>query len=235
MASEVTVHRALASPVRSRLLEELHAAEAPLGIDDLATRLELHRNTVRSHLGVLEIAGLVDHETDRPDGPGRPRSLFRLADTGPRDLGSDAGSRDGEDPNHLLAALLAGRFDGSDTKVAPVVEDAARQWARRRGTTAELTQGAADGMARLLAGLAQWGFEATAGDPGGDRRDSTVTVWFQRCPLDAVATANPELACAVHRGLTRGILDALDRPFDLAELTPRRSGGRCMARLERVR
>lgn len=238
MTSEVTVHRALASPVRAQVLELLRTSASPLAIGELADRLDLHRNTVRSHLGILEIAGLVEHDTDRPDGPGRPRSLFRSAPTGPADEQADEASgaepSDGGDANHLLAALLAERFDSRDTEVAPLAEDAARQWARRRSTAAQPAD-ADDGIARVLAALEQWGFTASVDDPAGDERDGAVTLWFRRCPLDAVATANPEIACAVHRGLTRGILDALERPFDLAELTPRRSAGRCTARLERRR
>lgn len=77
MSEQAMLDRVLSNPVRRALLERLEAASAPLGVDELAEELSIHRNTVRRQLNVLEIVGLVEHDTERPDGPGRPRSLFR--------------------------------------------------------------------------------------------------------------------------------------------------------------
>lgn len=77
MTEQAMLDRVLSNPVRRALLERLEAASAPLGVDELAEELGIHRNTVRRQLNVLEIVGLVEHDTEPPDGPGRPRSLFR--------------------------------------------------------------------------------------------------------------------------------------------------------------
>lgn len=234
MAGEVTVRRALASPVRSQLLDLLLSADGALTIEVLARRLELHRNTVRGHLEVLEIAGLVEHETGPPDGPGRPRSLFRPAQGVPASADdAGAGSPAGEDVNRLLAALLAARVGDRDSEVARAAEDAARQWARRHGAAdrRERPTGATDGADRLVAHLQQWGFDTVTDDDAGEGQQ--VTLHFRGCPLDDVATVNPQLACAVHRGLTNGMLEALGRPLDVVALTPAEATGRCTARLER--
>ncbi len=250
MTSEVTVHRALASPVRARLLELLRAAASPLSIGHLADRLDLHRNTVRSHLGVLEIAGLVEHETDAPDGPGRPRSLYRLAPDA--DLGDvaavDGGGSDGDharqasrdaqdhpdrgasgdvhdqaaepaaDAYRLLAVLLAGQVQDDHAEPGAVAEAAAASWSRRtvRDDDRDHPRHAEGAIERLLAVLASWGFETTVDEAA----DAELRLTFPRCPFGDVAAAHPQIACAVHRGITRGALEAMDGEVELFALDP---------------
>ncbi|MFP4635841.1 MAG: helix-turn-helix domain-containing protein [Nitriliruptoraceae bacterium] len=84
MSEQTMLDRVLSNPVRRALLERLEVASAPLGVDELARELGVHRNTVRRQLGVLEIVGLVEHDTEPPDGPGRPRSIFRRTAFDPR-------------------------------------------------------------------------------------------------------------------------------------------------------
>ena len=75
-ASEASplLFRALADPVRRRLLERLVAAPASAG--DLARRFNLPRVNVSHHLGVLAAAGIV--ELRQRQAAVRPESLMRL-------------------------------------------------------------------------------------------------------------------------------------------------------------
>ena len=66
--------RALADPVRRRLLELL--ASGPAGAGELARRLGLPRVNVSHHLGVLAAAGLV--ELRQRQAIARPEALTRL-------------------------------------------------------------------------------------------------------------------------------------------------------------
>jgi len=70
--------RALADPVRRRLIERLVAGPSSAG--DLARRLALPRVNVSHHLGVLAAAGLVDlrqrQAAVRPDALHRLRRYF---------------------------------------------------------------------------------------------------------------------------------------------------------------
>lgn len=66
--------RALADPVRRRLLERLVAGPSSAG--DLARRLALPRVNISHHLGVLSAAGLVDMRQRRVVV--LPESLMRL-------------------------------------------------------------------------------------------------------------------------------------------------------------
>jgi DNA-binding transcriptional ArsR family regulator len=73
--------RALADPVRRRLLELLVARPASAG--ELARRLAIPRVNVSHHLGVLAAAGLVEQRqrrvTVRPESLIRMRRYFDLA------------------------------------------------------------------------------------------------------------------------------------------------------------
>ena len=70
------MHRALASPSRVRLLELLHATDTPLDARQLGERADLHPNTVRAHLALLEDAGLVRSAAEQSGRRGRPRIVF---------------------------------------------------------------------------------------------------------------------------------------------------------------
>ncbi|MCY7304056.1 MAG: helix-turn-helix domain-containing protein, partial [Thermoleophilia bacterium] len=72
MAGRTLQHRALADPMRERLLDRLRAADGPLPVAELAPPLGLHPNTVRSHLRLLEEAELVVSAPERMGGRGRP-------------------------------------------------------------------------------------------------------------------------------------------------------------------
>jgi predicted ArsR family transcriptional regulator len=72
------LHRALGDASRARILAVLHEAGAPLDARELAERVGLHSNTVRSHLGVLAEVGLVSAKAEERARPGRPRVVYGL-------------------------------------------------------------------------------------------------------------------------------------------------------------
>ncbi|QAY71151.1 ArsR family transcriptional regulator [Xylanimonas protaetiae] len=78
-----SVHTALASPVRLRMLDVLRAAVDAPTAQSLAAELGLHVTTVRFHLDLLEEAGLVARETRRVARRGRPAVHYVLADSAP--------------------------------------------------------------------------------------------------------------------------------------------------------
>src|SRR4051794_11421047 len=70
-------HRALADASRARVLAELVEEGRPVGAAELASRVGLHANTVRFHLGRLAEAGLVSSTLEARSRPGRPHVLYR--------------------------------------------------------------------------------------------------------------------------------------------------------------
>lgn len=76
---QTLLHRALGDRSRVRILRTLRASDRGLDVLELARTVALHPNTVRSHLAVLEDAGLVSRALDRRPGRGRPRALYSSA------------------------------------------------------------------------------------------------------------------------------------------------------------
>jgi predicted ArsR family transcriptional regulator len=223
-SDEVRVHRALSSQVRTRLLEHLRR-EPDLDASALADRLELHVNTVRTHLAVLEEAGLVDTTAERRDRPGRPRVLYRAAGvpTGPAPLADDRGYR-------FLAGILASYLDATTEDTAASAERAGAAWGRfvvdRPPPFTELA--AEDGIDRLVGMLREFGFDPTLEQdgPAGTRR-----VLLRRCPFLDVAREHQEVVCSVHLGLMRGALDELGVGVEAADLLPWATPEGCVSHL----
>lgn len=228
---------ALSSPVRRDILRHLSdlPALAPAGhpnrtsgltAAELAQRVGLHVTTVRFHLDRLAHAGLVRSHDERA-GVGRPRRHW-TADPG------QLTEQDGADSYRLLAEVLADAMAAGDGAGA---EEAGRRWAL---THADQLVGGVPGTPATTPGtwlakvgavvdvLDRWGYEptVTTGDAG-----HTATVCLHHCPLRALAVANPEVTCGVHRGVIVGTLQALGERRAEVELVPFVEPDLCIARV----
>lgn len=211
------VHRALASPVRRRLLDLLGTDDVPRDVQDLADHLDLHVNTVRTHLGILEDAGLVMSRPEPRDRPGRPRLLFRSTDR----------ARTGQGGYRFLATVLAGHLATTDDP-ATSAEEAGADWGRflvdppRPGVPVQ-PQEAIDQVVDLLS---QFGF-----DPTRDDTDPCAPrLLLRRCPFLDVAREHQEVVCSIHLGIIRGALDHLGVEIQ-ADLLPFVEPGLCVSHL----
>ena len=225
MASEEEVHRALANPVRQRILASLRAGAGGVDIQELAQVAGVHVNTVRSHLGILEEAGLVVAEPLPRDGPGRPRLAYHATAEAAVAVG------DGPGPGYrLLAGMLAGHLEANaedPSEVARAIGDAWGQHLVERPAPFEQLSPAA-GVDRLVALLSELGFdpEVRGGDP------TRPVVELRRCPFLAVARDHQDVVCSVHLGLMRGALAELGVEVRATELRPFVEPDRCLAELE---
>jgi predicted ArsR family transcriptional regulator len=187
--------------MREQVVEELRRAPDGLDVATLATRLRLHPNTVRWHLGALQDAGEVSSHPVRASGRGRPRMLYRLS----------GGARDGDrDEYRLLATILSGALaDESDGPRR--AEEGGRAWGRylveRPLPLVRVPE--AEATARVAALLDEQGFAAEQAD--GEIR-------MRRCPFHDLAEAQPQIVCAVHRGLIEGALEELGTSLRVDEL-----------------
>jgi predicted ArsR family transcriptional regulator len=223
-SEDVRVHRALSSQVRTRLLEHLRQ-EPDLDAGTLADRLELHVNTVRTHLAVLEEAGLVHTTTERRDRPGRPKVLYRAAEvtSEPVPVADDRGYR-------FLAGILASYLDATSEDTGAAAERAGAAWGRfvvdRPPPFTELA--AEDGIDRLVGMLREFGF-----DPALEEHDTAGTrrVLLRRCPFLDVAREHQEVVCSVHLGLMRGALDELGVEVEAEDLLPWATPEGCISHL----
>jgi predicted ArsR family transcriptional regulator len=169
---------------------------------------------VRWHLGVLEHDGTVTAEAGPHEGRGRPRMIYRL------EPGTPAGTRD---EYRLLATILSGTLASSPAG-AGAAEDAGRSWGRylveRTSPAARPSDERA--TARVVEMLAEQGFDPEAADR---------EIRMRRCPFHDLAEAQPEIVCAVHKGLIDGALAELGSSLEVGELEVFVRPDLCVARL----
>lgn len=218
------VHRALSSPVRSRLLEILHD-EPDLDTAALAERLVLHVNTVRTHLNLLEEAGLVETVLEERDRPGRPKLLYRAVIDESRVTANtdDSGYR-------FLSTILASYLGASVDDSSAAAEQAGRAWG---GFVVEKPPPFSkvppeEAVQQLVAMLHEFGFA-----PELDRQDPDAPrILLRRCPFLDVAREHQDVVCAVHLGLMRGALDEFGVDVQARDLIPWAQPDACVAHLK---
>jgi predicted ArsR family transcriptional regulator len=203
MDPPATPHDVLAQPTRARLFALLAELRRPAGTEELADRLQRHPNGVRAHLERLRGAGLVERERPR-HGPGRPRDLWSVAPTARP--GGAAPTAYGDLGQWLAAAIPAG---GASLRR---VEATGREVGRRLGAGG----GAVPAERRLHATLAAMGFE-----PARESRPGRLTYRLDNCPYRRAVTTNQPVVCTLHRGITRGLLDAIAPDTVLEDFVPR--------------
>ena len=170
--------------------------------EELAERLGLHPNGVRNHLERLHAAGLVTRERER-QARGRPRDAWAIsADAQP---GGQAPTAYAELARWLVRSLQA---EGAGAGVEAVGRQIGQEIAAGGGTGNEQ---------HLFDALAALGFQ-----PVRDTVDDECLVYrLRNCPYrDAVREHQP-LVCGLHRGMTQGMLDALDPETELAAFVPK--------------
>jgi len=195
---------ALAQPTRAKLFALLGELRRPTSTDELAERMGLHPNGVRVHLERLREAGLVARERIRR-GRGRPRDMWTVA--------SDA--RPGGDPPTAYADLgrwLARAIAPGKTRLR-AVEATGREIGR--GLAAK--GGAGSPEEKMHAALVSLGFQ-----PEREvERDGELTYRLGNCPYRDAVRENQPVVCTLHRGITRGLLDAIAPSTKLSGFVPR--------------
>ena len=195
---------ALAQASRARLFRLLAELQRPASTDELAEHLGLHPNGVRTHLERLHEAGLIARSRERRPR-GRPRDSWSIdPQAGPS----------GDPPSAYadLSGWLARAFDSERSRIAEV-ESTGREVGR------ELAKGEEAGTpeARMHHALATLGFRPARALNREGRLDYTLG----NCPYREAVRANQAAVCALHRGLTRGLLDQISPDTELTAFVPR--------------
>jgi predicted ArsR family transcriptional regulator len=206
----------LAQPTRARLFACLASLGRPAGTNELAADLGLHPSGVRVHLERLRGAGLVAR--DRVSQPlGRPRDSWSIApDALPGGEPPDAYRR--------LARWLARSIPSRPARLRDM-ERAGRALGRELAP-AGVASGVEETMGRILTAL---GFAPQR------ERPTTGGVVFRlgSCPYREAVRENQPVVCALHRGLTRGLLDGLAPSARLAGFVPEDPDlGGCLIEIE---
>lgn len=199
---------------------------------EIGERVALHASTVRFHLDQLVAAGLLTSHFVRSLGAGRPSKKYAVAQ----------GSLEHPEANEhyaALAGLLAEMFTErgpDDTPLSP--EQAGAAWAHRHApdlldvapsTQPARTAGAWLSKVGLMIDLLRdWGYTPNLRTEDGGR---TAEVDLVACPFLPLARTNPEVVCAVHRGLMRGTLEVFGEDDVELSLTPFVEPTRCLAHM----
>ena len=208
----------LAEPVRVRLVSILGELLRPATTQELATRVGRHPNTVRLQLERLAAAGLLEQRTVT-QARGRPRHEWAIAPE------ARPGGRAPEAHGRLagwLARALA-RPPGLDE-----IEDVGRECGRE--VAPKGTRPVGDAMQDALAAL---GF-APRREQSAPARHRYV---LRNCPYRSAAHENQPAICALHKGVTAGLLDGIDAGATLTSFVPKDpdSAGCLIEVLERER
>jgi predicted ArsR family transcriptional regulator len=191
----------LAQPTRARLFALLGELKRPAATLELAERLELHPNGVRIHLERMNQAGLVERARVR-DRRGRPPDAWTISAEA-RPGGRDP--RAYRDLGRWLARALKARRRGLRG-----IEETGREIGR------ELAPGdkTAD-RATFEASLTALGFQ-----PAAHPTPDGITYCLHNCPYRDAVRENQPAICALHKGITLGLLDVLAPEAKLSGFVP---------------
>jgi predicted ArsR family transcriptional regulator len=192
----------LNQPTRQRVFALLAELGGRAYIDELATPLTLHPNGVRVHLQQLLEAGLVTRTRVRR-GPGRPRDQWAIAP------GAEPSGKPPE-AYRPLAAWLAQAIPTTPARLREV-EAAGLQVGRTLTTPDDTPPGQV--IADVLAAA---GFQPKATIDADGHWSCLLT----NCPYRDSARENPHVVCALHRGITRGLLEQVAPAATLERFVP---------------
>lgn len=195
---------ALSQPTRAKVFALLGELHRPASTEELATELGMHPNGVRLHLERLLEEGLVERRRER-QARGRPRDAWTIS--------SDA--QPGGDPPTSYASLsrwLVQALVNSGARIEDMEETG-----RLIGRGLAPDHPGPKDEQMLFDTLTTLGFQ-----PERDRvPDQHVAYRLRNCPYRQAVHERQPLVCALHRGLTSGLVEAIDADHKLIGFEPR--------------
>ena len=194
---------ALADPTRYAIYQAIvEAAGEAVTVLDVAERFSLHPNVARMHLQKLVEVELVESETRKSPGGGRPARTYRLGRAAtiqfpPRDY-------------QLLATLTLQVMDNLDSDDGNLLERVGVEMGReegRRALTRDRLDPASAPVERTLESLTKTCAELGL-FPHVEQADGSVTVEIRNCVFRELSPQHPQLVCGLHTALLQGILEA---------------------------
>ena len=196
--------RTLASLSRVELLHLLQV-RGKRSLAELVEETGLHANTIREHIARLEARGYVTQEHEVRVGRGRPRTLY-----------SAASGKPGES-NAAFRRMVSESAERGDFL---------RRYLARTGDApaSELGEDALHQLDALDEHFDQCGIDALVDQ-------ETLAVDLANCPFDDVVALSDGLACTVHLGIVRSVLNQAGGPLEARELLPVHGPKACVMHL----
>lgn len=162
------------------IVARLEANDA-MSVDQLAESLQVHANTVRSHLETLLSSGLVRRRPRRSGGRGRPQWLYSAV----------RASKDGQLLVKLLADYITQNHDDAFAK--------GREIARDRSLVGEAVVPVGDEAPEvaLVEGMSELGFSPEIVSTTAEQTE----VHLRTCPVLDLVQSNRDVICGLHAGL----------------------------------
>lgn len=208
------------------VLRALVVQEAPSTVPQLAERLDVHLNTVRTKLSALLEEGLAEREPAPASGRGRPSHVYRPTPAGRAALPGDRAFEE----YRGLTGVFAEHLARHSTDPAGQAREIGHAWGVQLAGAEPYQQPSApsaeepdDQVLRLLDRLK---FSPEPDDDG---------VALRTCPLLELATQLPEVVCRVHLGVVEGALERYGSADRRVELMPFAEPGACRLRLRPAR
>jgi predicted ArsR family transcriptional regulator len=222
--SDLSHHKVLASSSRIAVLELLRSWAQPLGVVEVAQRVGLHQNTVRSHLDLLVDSGYATRRTEAPRGPGRPRMVYEAT-----------AAPEGERNYRLLAEVLAQHLLATTKRPGEAAVNAGRTWARSTGQLQGSDSTGAPGEHPISEEAAVAAVVRMLGDNGFAPELSAdgTFINLHRCPFRELAESNPDVVCGAHLGIIQGALAEFGSTVHATRLLPFVTPGLCVTTLSR--
>lgn len=241
---------------RNAVLDAVRRSPRPATVQEIATELDLHANSVRFHLSRLLQAGQLREDQAEPDGPGRPRMVYTAlpvpagrpepgeasgaaapahvpaagaASSAPATTGPPATAPEGNG-YRFLAEMLAGHLAATATDPEATASAVGEAWGRyladRPVPFSRTTE--EQSVAQIAEILDRAGFSPTLSDEDGYRLD------LRNCPFRAVADRQPGVVCSLHLGLMRGVLSETSAPVEVTRLDRFEAPYPCVTQLRAV-
>lgn len=183
---------------RNKVLAAIRTAPAPPTVEELATSLDLHHNSVRQHAATLKEAGLITQDSRPGRGRGRPQITYRT---------SASGAWTGRRDYQLLASLLLSEL-GVGAPAADAARRMGRAWGRKLADDGNVavrlpTSSTRDRVVNVLDEL---GFEpAVSADDSP--ADSASAIELRNCPFRDLVEPGDSPVCALHAGMLDGLAE----------------------------
>lgn len=214
---------------RERVLALVRERETTIDAAELAELTGLHVTTARFHLDALCDDGTVERTRIKGTGVGRPKTGY-AAVRGRLDY-------------RMLTEVLAEELGATVEQRRARAEHAGRRWAERIVATDDADAADADErpapaadpsrrVAKTVEVFERMGFGPEPAESGPAAGDAQA-IRLHGCPVRDLARAHPEVSCAMHLGLLRGLLnpaDGQDRPLG-ADLEPFVEPQLCVAKV----
>jgi predicted ArsR family transcriptional regulator len=174
----------------------------------LAAELKLHPNGVRLHLERLLAEGLVERRRER-QARGRPRDSWAISPE----------AQPGGDPPTSYASLSRWLVQALVTSGARIddMEETGRLIGR--GMASEHPGDRDEQM--LFDTLTSLGFQPERASDDDPAPEDQTTYRLRNCPYRQAVHERQALVCALHRGLTSGLVDSMDGDSEVVAFEPK--------------